>query len=537
MMKSIWEFFKNKNKNATPNVTNKGQNNSQQGSLKKNLKENIKLVKEALGESSDIVIREFCAGQNGNMKIGVIYTDGLADKSLVQDFILKPLTLDIRMTNLDSTVFSNKNQFEILRDFVLPEGDMKEISDFENLFLHLLSGDTIILIDGYSECFVASSRGWEARNITEPNAQTLVRGPKDGFTESIRTNTSLIRRRIKDNNLWIETKQIGRRTKTDVSIVYVKGIANDKIVEEVRRRLNRIDIDGILESGYIEELIQDETYTPFPTVYNTERPDTVAAGLLEGRIAIIVDGTPFVLLVPALFVQFFQSAEDYYQRFDISTLIRILRVISFFIALLTPSLYIALTTFHQEMIPTPLLISIAAQREGVPFPAFVEALLMEFTFEILREAGIRMPRAVGAAISIVGALVLGEAAVQAGIVSPVMVIVVSITAISSFVSPTFNMSIAVRILRFLFMGLAATFGLYGITVGLIAMVLHLCSIRSFGIPYMTPIAPFNSENQKDIIFRFPHWKMFHRPRLMSKKNMNRQQNSSVAKPKPPKDHE
>ena len=420
-----------------------------------------------------------------------------------------------------------------MKDFGLPNGELKEVSDFEKLFVHLLSGDTIILVDGYSEGFAIGSRGWDDRGVTAPDSETVVRGPKDGFSETLRTNTSLLRRRIKDTSFWIETKKIGRRTKTDVAIAYIKGIADDKVVDELRMRLDRIDIDGILESGYIEELIQDGVYTPFPTVYNTERPDAVAAGLLEGRVAIMVDGTPFVLLVPALFVHFLHAPEDYYQRYDISTLIRLLRYLSFFIALLTPSIYIAVTTFHQEMIPTSLLISIAAQREGVPFPAFIEALIMEITFEILREAGVRMPRAVGAAISIVGALVLGEAAVQAGIVSPVMVIVVSLTAISSFVFPTYNMAIAVRILRFMLMILAATFGLYGIALGLIGIVLHLCSLRSFGLPYMSPFAPFNWQNQKDTILRFPLWSIFHRPRLGNKANIIRQQSPKKAKPKPP----
>lgn len=497
--------------------------------LDKSLNKNIKFIKKTLGASSDIAIREFYAGKEGELQIGVIYTEGLADKELVQDFILKTLMLDIRKADLKSTISHKKKSFKLLKDFILPEGDIIEILDFESLFTHLLSGDTIILIDGDVQGLAVSSRGWEDRGVTEPSSQTVVRGPKDGFSETLRINTALIRRRIKDTNLWIETKQIGRRTKTDVAIAYIKDIANDQIVDEVKKQLYKINIDGILESGYIEEFIQDEAYTPFPTVHNTERPDAIAAGLLKGQIAILVDGTPFALLVPALFIHFFQSTEDYYQRFDISTLIRILRYISFFIALLTPSLYIAITTFHQEMIPTSLLISIAAQREGVPFPAFAEALIMEITFEILREAGIRMPRAAGSAISIVGALVLGEAAVQAGIVSPVMVIVVSLTAISSFVSPTYNMAAAIRILRFLFMILAATFGLYGLALGLVALVLHLCSLRSFGIPYMTPMSPFNWSDQKDAILRFPYCQMFSRPRLINKKNMIRQRTPSVAK--------
>ncbi|MEW9125198.1 MAG: spore germination protein [Thermotaleaceae bacterium] len=472
-------------------------------------------------------------GEEGKIKFAILYTEGLVDKTLIQDFILKVLMIDIRKVHLDPGISSSKDLFQSLIDFVLPAGEIHDASDFDNLFRHLLSGNTIILMDKCTQGYAVVSKGWEDRGVEKSDSQTVVRGPKDSFSETLGTNTATLRRRIKDTNLRIEIQEIGRRTKTDVAMAYIKDIANDKIVQEVRNRLNNIDIDGILESSYIEELIQDETYTLFPTIYNTERPDAVAAGLLEGRIAILIDGTPFVLLAPALFVHFLQSPEDYYMRFDISTLIRMLRFFSFFVALLTPSIYIAITTFHQEMLPTTLLIRIAAQREGVPFPAFVEALMMEVVFEILREAGIRMPRAIGPAISIVGALVLGESAVQAGIVSPVMVIVVSITAISSFVFPTYNMAAAVRILRFLFMLFAATFGLYGVSILLIAMLLHLNSLRSFGIPYMAPMAPFNLEAQKDTIFRFPIWTMVVRPRLISQKNSVRQQSSSKAKPHPP----
>ena len=392
----------------------------------------------------------------------------------------------------------------------------------DDALLHVLSGDTVLFLEGYQTCIVASTRGWRDRAVSEPQSQTVVRGPRDSFTETLRTNTALIRRRIKSPKLWIESQQIGEFTKTDIALVYIDGIADEQVIQEVKERLSKIDIDGILESGYIEELIQDEDYTPFPTMHNTERPDSVAAGLLEGRIAILVDGTPFVLMVPALFIQFFQAAEDYYQRADISTLIRLMRYMAFFLALLTPSAYIALTTFHQEMLPFALLISIAAQREGVPFPAIIEAFIMEITFEILREAGVRLPRAVGSAISIVGALVLGEAAVQAGLVSPAMVIVVSITAISNFVSPVYDMAIAVRMLRFILMVLAATFGLFGIILGLILMILHLCSLRSFGVPYMTPMAPFVKRDQKDVLIRRSIKKMKTRPKLINEKNISRQ---------------
>ncbi len=489
------------------------------GCLQINLEDNIQFINKTLGESTDIVIREFNAGEEGEIKVGVLYTDGLVDKSVIQDFIIKILMLDTRKVSLDASAISGKNILELLKTFALPNGEIDEIIDFKDLFDHLLSGDTIILIDGYSGGYGVNTKGWKDRGVQEPTSQSVVRGPKDGFSETLQTNTALLRRRIKDTNLWIETKQIGRRTKTNVAIAYIKDIAHDKIVEEVRTRLDLIDIDGILESGNIEELIQDKTYTPFPTVLNSERPDTIAAGLLEGQVAILVDGTPFVLLVPALFFHFMQNPEDYYQRFDISTLIRIIRYIALFITLLTPSIYIAITTFHREMLPTSLLISFAAQREGVPLPTYLEALLMEIIFEILREAGIRMPRAIGPAVSFVGALVLGQAAVEANIISPVVVIVVSLTAISSFATPVYSMSSAIRILRFAFIFLGTTLGAYGISIGLIALVVHMCSLHSFGVPYMAPMAPFNLMDQKNTILRFPLGKIMTRHRLMSKNNI------------------
>jgi len=533
LSKLIKEKKQNKNfaekLSAIQEINSRSQEQKKIEQISSNLQWNLSYIKEVIGNSSDIVIRDFKAGQSGLIDLGLIYTDGLADKSFVQDFVLDTLMVQIRNADVDHTDI-HTDLFEFIKTQTLPIGEIKEIVQFETLFFHFLSGDTILLMDGFPKCLAIGSRGWADRGVQEPSSQTVVRGPKDGFSETLRTNTALIRRRIKDPNLWLETKQLGKKTKTDVAIMYLKGVANEKMVKEVHTRLDKIKIDAILESGYVEELIQDSTFTPFPTIFNTERPDTVAAAILEGRVAILVDGTPFVLVVPALLINFFQASEDYYQRADIATLIRLLRYLAFFLALLTPSAYIAVTTFHQEMLPTPLLISLAAQRDGVPFPAIVEAIFMEITFEILREAGVRMPRAVGSAISIVGALVIGQAAVEAGIVTATMVIVVSLTAISSFVSPTFNMGIAVRILRFGFMILAGTFGLFGIILGLIAMVLHLSSLRSFGIPYLSPNAPFILQDQKDNFFRLPHWALFARPRLISQKDTDREDTPS---PKPP----
>ncbi len=517
-------FKKKKNKNGNKSILNHvdERNEINKDRLKTNLKVNIEHVSQMLGNSSDLVIREIQIGKGRQVKACIFYTDGLVDTNSIQNFIMESLMTDIQ-SEQDLLISSQQSILQDLKNRILAVGDIEDVTEFNSLLTSLLSGDVILLVDGYAQGFVIGMRGGKDRGVTESTTETVVRGPKEGFTESLRTNTALIRRKIKTPHLWLETKKIGRETITDVAIMYIDGIVNDDVIEEVRRRLDRIEIDGILESGYIEELIQDEVYSPFPTVYNSERPDKVAAELLEGKVAILVDGTPNVLVVPALFVSFIQAAEDYYQRADISSLIRLLRFFSLFVALLVPSLYIAITTFHQEMLPTGLLISLAAQREGVPFPAFIEALMMEAAFEILREASLRMPKAIAQAISIVGTLVIGSAAVEAGIVSAAMVIVVAITAISSFVLPSFAISMSIRMLRFPMMALAASFGLFGILIGFIALVLHLCSLRSFGVPYMSPFGPFIKEDINDTLIRIPRGKMFFRPRLISQKNIRREE--------------
>lgn len=489
------------------------------------LEENLEKVKKELGNSTDLVTRQVRLKAVDQIVVGILYTEGLVDKNMISS-LMESLMLHAKKAHFPAEAEYEERSLILMKDFLLTIGGVEEVYDFDHLYDAILTGDTVILVDGYSNGFIANTKQWEDRGVQETSVQTVVRGSREAFSENLRTNTALVRRRINNRNLWLETVQIGDMTQTKVAMMYIKGVVQDSVVAEVKERLGKIEIDGILESGNIEEMIQDHTFTPFPTIYNTERPDSVAAGLLEGRVAILVDGTPIVLLVPAVFVQFFQSPEDYYMRADFGIL-RILRFISFFIALLGPSIYVAITTFHQEMLQTNLLMSIAAQREGVPFPAAVEALLMEFTFEMLREAGVRMPRAVGSAISIVGALVLGEAAVQAGLVSPATVIVVSITAITSFVFPSFSMSIPIRLLRFGLIALAASFGFIGIFVGMIALCIHLCTLRSFGVPYMAPLAPVNLADQKDTLLRVPIWMMHTRPHFLRQKNSVRERKSKI----------
>ncbi|OMF22224.1 spore germination protein [Paenibacillus sp. FSL H8-0548] len=485
------------------------------------LQENILKINKLMGHSTDVVVREIRLGIFDGLKACVIFIDGLIDSSAVNNFVLESLMLD--SVDLGSVKTEEGNVLQYLKEYVLTSVSVNEdVADYNTMFTSLLSGGVILLIDGQLSGFSISLNGWKERGITEPTSETVIRGPKESFMENIRVNTALIRRKIKTPDLRMETYKIGILTQTDVAIMYINGISNKKIVNEVRLRLKKIDIDSILESSYIEELIQDKGKTPFPTVLNSERPDVIAAELLEGKVAIIVDGTPYVLVVPALFVSFIHSAEDYYHRADIGTFIRLLRYLGIFIGLFAPALFIAITTFHVELIPRTLLGSLSAQREGVPFPAFVEVLIMEITFEILREAGIRMPRNIGQAVSIVGSLVIGTAAVQAGLISPAMVIVVSLTAVANFVIPSNDMSISIRLLRFPFIFLGASFGLFGMSVGFIILILHLTSLRSFGVPYLSPFAPFDMEGQKDSILRVPIRSMLFRPKLIARKNLRRQ---------------
>lgn len=500
--------------------------------LSRQLKRNLETVRRELGNSSDVTVRHIRDDQDRAVA-AIVYIDGIVNFDTINQMLLGPIMQRVHEISSEGSFLSAPKLEALLSGNAIHLGRVLEVRDLKLLFAELLNGSSIVLLEGSDTAIAASTRGGEKRSVDEPSSQTVTRGPKEGFTEDIQTNVSLIRRRIKSTSVRVEFRTIGRLTQTSVGLVYLQGIAKDSVVEEIRLRLSRIDVDSVLESGYVEEFIQDAAWTPFPTIQNSERPDAIAAGILEGQVAIIVDGSPFVLLAPVTFVKFLQSSEDYYQRYDMATFLRILRIVSFFVSMLMPSLYIAITTFHQEMLPTPLLISLAAQREGVPFPAFLEALLMEITFEVLREAGIRMPRVIGPAISIVGALVLGQAAAQAGLVSAAMIIVVSFTAIANFVIPALNMAIAARLIRFAMMLLAATLGLFGIMSGVMILLIHLVSLRSFGVPYMAPFAPIRTSNLKDVVVRVPWWKMSKRPVTVASRGNEIRQTPGL-KPRPPR---
>ncbi|MDQ1909948.1 spore germination protein [Paenibacillus sp. GD4] len=479
------------------------------------------MLEEEFQSCSDVEFRELTL--LSGVKGVLIFIDGLVKSEYLQDNVLRPLLH--RLDEVNGTFVAPKQ----LEEQVVTITKLSRTSCFTESVDAILSGNALLLVEDSAEAIVLKVAGGTRRSVQQPDSEVNIRGPREGFIESLRTNTSLLRFKIKSSKLKLVPFIIGERTKTNVALAYIEDLADPKLIDEITKRLQAIKIDSVLESGYIEEFIEDHPYSPFPQFRYTERPDVVAAQLLEGRFAIFVDGTPFVLTAPITFWSMLQANEDYYERYMIGNLIRWLRYMFMTVALLLPSLYIAISTYHQDMLPSTLLHSISAAREAIPFPALVEALIMEVAFEALREAGIRLPKTIGQAVSILGALVIGQSAVQAGIVSAPMVIIVSLTGIASFTIPHFNMSISIRILRFPLMFLAGILGLFGIVVGVFIISLHLCRLHSFGIPYMSGFAPYRKNKMKDMFVRAPWWKMKKRSQTARDKKRT-QSNSSSPEP-------
>lgn len=478
-------------------------------SLDSDLNRNEERLRRAFTNCSDIVFRQIEIAEQ--LTALLVYVDGLINTPLLDQVFLKPLLLDDNPDDSEK-VFRIR---ETIKTHALAVAQIDVKESVTGVIRAVLSANAAILISGVAQSLILHLESPPQRAIEEPTTETVIRGPREGMTEDLRVNTALLRKKLKTPRLKVETMTLGDISNTDVALVFIEGIVNDKILEEVRRRVSSIEIDAILESGYIEEFIEDAPFSPFPTVQNTERPDVVVANLLEGKVGILADGTPFALVVPLTFWGSLQSAEDYYERYFYTTPMRWLRVFFTGVALFFPSLYVAATTFHPQLIPTNLVLTFAAARESSPFPAVVEALIMEVIFEVLREASIRLPQNIGTSVSIVGGLVIGEAAVQAGIISAPMVIVVATTGIASFAIPRYNFALAFRILRFPILILAGSLGFFGITVGMITLLIHLVSLRSFGVPYLSPVAPMDPSHLGDAILRLPRWTMHTRHPLIS----------------------
>ncbi|CAM2836397.1 spore germination protein [Hathewaya histolytica] len=508
--KTAWigsDFMKASSKNNKGNEDGKiSNNNIDQYNLHSSLQENIDLFKNVILKNNDTVIYREFRNKKSSQKFCLIFLDGMVNREVINENILYPLIND-RLKDED------KDVIKYIEEEVVIVDDVKEEIDLDKLLTALLYGDSLLLVDGSNSALILNTKGWETRSISEPQSETVVNGPREGFNESINTNKSLIRRKVTSPHLKFESREIGSRTKTKISVAYVDGIVNPKILKELKKRLNKIDIEGIFSSETIREYINDNPLSPFATIGKTERPDVVASKLLQGRIAILCDGSPVVLTLPFLFLEYFQVNEDYYDNFIYASINRLLRVLAFILTIGTPAIYIAFTTFHKEMIPTKLALSIYMAKEGVPLPASLEAIIMLITFEIIREAGIRLPKHIGAAISIVGALVLGDAAVNAKFVSAPIVIVTAIAGISELI--VYEMRAGVIVSRFIFLILASFLGIYGVIFVGMGLTIHLMSMKSFGIPYMLKLIDLDKYNIRDTAIRFPWWALRYRTKFIS----------------------
>lgn len=499
-------------------------------------------VKYNLLINSDIIVREFTlTARNRQYQAFLLLIDGMVNSELVNDNVLEALMMRNRANIFDgeqnqiineaktnNITVRKVKKFDLetyISDCLLPQNSVKKVSSFKDAFNGVNMGNCLLFVDTLGIAYDIDVKGFKQRGVETPNNEVIIKGPQEGFVENIRTNTSLLRRIINNENLIIESIEVGNLSKTKCCICYMQDIANADLVAEVKYRVSNLKIDTLLSSGELQQLIEDKNNYTIPQIISTERPDKAAKHLYSGKVVVIVNGNPYVLIMPATFTDFIASPEDSNLKFQFANFSKILRLISIFITLLLPGLYVAISDFHQELLPTELLFSVIASRENVPFPIIFEILLMEISFELIREAGLRVPSPIGPTIGIVGALVLGQAAVSADIVSPILIIVVAITGISSFAIPDFYFGYHLRILRFGFILLGYIAGFFGIAVGLCVYATILCSIKSFGVPFMAPYSPITNINESGF-FLDPMWKREKRPDYLNTKKQNSQSHIS-----------
>ncbi|MBT2572902.1 spore germination protein [Bacillus sp. ISL-51] len=457
------------------------------------LKHNLEILKKRFGQNDDIMFYSFTFG-NDECSACLLYIDGLTENKLLAEYIISPMQAAEKKQEDGSEEPLSAISFGYRHT---------RLSSLKDVEADIFSGKSVLLADGCCEALSFETETFKMRDIEEPPSELLERGPRIGFVEKLRTNTALLRDQAGDPNLLIKEITLGKRTKKKIAVAYIRDIAPDDVVKEVFKRLDSIEIGHIPESGTIEQLIEDNTYSIFPTILSTERPDRVIGSLFEGRVSIIVDGTPFVLLVPATVDEFIHSPDDYNQRWIPVSLLRLLRYTCILITIYLPGLYISLVTFHVGLLPTRMAITIAGSRLNVPFPPFVEAFIMIFTIELIREAGLRLPKPIGQTIGLIGGVVIGQAAVQANIVSAMMVIIVSITALASFTAPSYAYNFPLRVIRIFSMISSAVLGLYGLIMCYLLAVGHIMRLKSFGQDYIIPIMAQPGQDLKDTVVRLP----------------------------------
>jgi spore germination protein KA len=454
--------------------------------------------------NKDIVLREFVVGHK-NWPALAVFIDGMADKLTINTHILQPLMILSEVPEEDPL-----RRMDAVTKALIPGNQIQLAGTWKDVVNGIIAGSTAVFIDGCDQAVIVETKGWEHRSVSQPTAEQVVRGPHNAFTESFRANTGLVRAFLRSERLVTEILPVGRLGKTDVAIMYIRGLTNKSLVAEVKRRIQQIDVDYVADSGLLEQFIEDHPSSLIPQVLSTERPDRIAHMLSEGHVAIFVGQSPFVLSVPVVLWTMLHSSEDAFLRFPFGTFGRIIRWVALLTSFLMPAVYIAITNYHSEMIPTDLMLAIAASRERVPFAVITEVLMMEFSIELIREAGVRIPSPIGPTIGIVGALIIGQAAVQAGLVSPLLVIVVAVTALCSFAIPNYGLSYAVRMLRFVFLVGAAFFGFYAIALMMCILVVRLSVMKSFGVPLLSPITP-TTPTAHDVLLRGPAYSMNERP--------------------------
>ena len=463
------------------------------------LQENITNFEELFSDSEDIKKRKIKVGKNLESECYIAYVEVAISNVDWKDSAVGKLLEKLR-------TLPESQLAGYVRDNFYDISDAKPFETIEDAAQAMLTGDAIFFLDGYNKAIKIPDKGYPSRGVYETESEKVIRGSNEGFSESVKLNTALIRKRLRSPHVKVRETFVGRRTNTNVDLVYIKDLIHPEILEQIEKRLQEFEIDGALDSGIIEQLTERRKYSPFPQFQTTQRPDRAAMAILEGRIVLLSDNSPVALILPTTYNTFIQTSDDYYSRWEIASFTRVLRYVASFLAMVLPGLYLAVTNFHTQILPTDLMLSLAAARQGVPFPAMVEVLIMELAFELLREAGVRLPGANGNTIGIVGGLIIGQAAVDANIVSPIVVSVVALTALCSFAVPNEEFATAFRILKFIFIFLCGSLGFFGFLVGLLTVLIHLSHLESFGIPYLAPFvgADLNGyQDERDTFLRLP----------------------------------
>lgn len=478
------------------------------------LSQDVAQIKELLKNDDTIIYRTFSNKHSPNLKGIVIFTEVLTNTPVIDHHIISPL-INSDLKEIKQLPYL----VDTISEKILEANEINRFSDIDAALSSLLIGDTLILLDGIPCALAANTKSYPARSVSMPETENAVSGPKEAFCEVLVFNIGLLRRKVKNPKLKFKTLEVGKITKTRICLSYIDGLCEDALIKKIENRLKDYEIDAALDSNYLTELCRDNRHSPFKTVGTTERPDVVVGKILEGRVAILCDGCPFALTVPFLFLENFQANEDYYSNFYFASFTRALRYFSFFLSISLPGLYVALISFHKEMIPLNLLLSIVNSRVAVPFPAALEMVILLILFDLLREAGLRLPKPIGGTIGTVGGIVLGQSIVSARLVSAEMIIIVAVCAITSFLTP--KLDIEIIIARFVILILCATLGIFGYSLGLIALLVHLSSLNSFDIPYLSYQSAIKAQEVKDVYIRAPWWVMKRRPKAIQRRNLTR----------------